>query len=111
MARMSDEEFIYRQDIKEKKAAGRGVFHKKGGSKSKKCTLPHERLTKKELEKMNGEVMTYNPNAWYSWKEFMKLPDEYQTKYINSLMTRYNCSLRRLRKWCLTGNRLICTHF
>ena len=89
---LSDEEYVFQQDIKEKKAAGRGAFHRKCGSKSKKCTLPHERLTKKELEKMNGEVMTYNPNAWYSWEEFMKLPDEYQTKYVNSLMTRYNCS-------------------
>ena len=90
--RISDEEYVFQQDIKEKKAAGRGAFHRKCGSKSKKCTLPHERLTKKELEKMNGEVMTYNPNVWYSWEEFKKLPDEYQTKYVNSLMTRYNCS-------------------
>jgi hypothetical protein len=54
--------------------------------------LPHERLTKKELEKMNGEVMTYNPNAWYSWEEFKKLKMEWQVNYVNSLITRYNCS-------------------
>jgi len=92
MAWMSDEEFIYRQDIKEKKAAGRGAFHKKGGSKSKKCKFPSDYMTKKEKQALNGEVMSYNPNKWYSWDEFTKLPNEYQTKYVNSIMTRFNCS-------------------
>ena len=90
--RLSDAEYLLRQDIKDKKSAGRGVFHKKGGSKSKKCTLPHERLTKKELEKMNGEVESYNPKAWYTYEEFKKLPMKFQVEYVNSLITRYNCS-------------------
>lgn len=96
MARMTDEEYIFRQDIKERKAAGRGAFHRKCGAKSKKCTLPHERLTKKELEKMNGEVESYNPKAWYTYEEFKKLPMKFQVEYVNSLMTRYNCGIRAI---------------
>lgn len=99
MAWLSDEEYIYRQDIKDKKSAGRGAFHKKGGSKSKKCNFPSDYLTKKEREAMNGEVMTYNPNAWYTWEEFKKLPMEYQIKYINSLLTRYNCSFSAIANY------------
>ena len=93
MAWLSDEEFIYRQDIKEKKATGRGAFHKKGGSKSKKCNFPSDYMTRKEKEALNGEVMSYNPNAWYTWEEFKALPMEYQVKYVNSLLNRYNCGL------------------
>lgn len=96
MAWLSDEEYIYRQDIKEKKAAGRGIYSKKNGSKSKKCTLPSDYMTRKEKMAMNGEVMTYNPNAWYTWEEFKKLPMEYQVKYVNSLLLRYDCGLKAI---------------
>lgn len=99
MAWLSDEEYIYRQDIKEKKAAGRGIYHKKNGSKSKKCTLPSDYMTRKEKMAMNGEVMSYNPNAWYTWEGFKTLPMEYQIKYINSLLTRYNCSFAAIAKY------------
>lgn len=96
MAWLSDEEYIYRQDIKEKKAAGRGIYSKKNGSKSKKCTLPSDYMTRKEKMAMNGEVMVYNPNTWYSWEEFKKLPMEYQIKYVNSLLLRYDCGLKAI---------------
>lgn len=99
MAWMSDEEYIYRQDIKEKKAAGRGAFHKKGGSKSKKCNFPSDYMTRKEKQALNGEVMSYNPNKFYSYAEFKQLPMEYQIKYINSLLTRYNCSFAAIAKY------------
>lgn len=96
MAWLSDEEYIYRQDIKEKKAAGRGIYSKKNGSKSKKCTLPSDYMTRKEKMAMNGEVMSYNPNSWYTWEEFKKLPMEYQIKYVNSLLLRYDCGLKAI---------------
>lgn len=99
MAWMSDEEFIYRQDIKEKKSTGRGAFHKKGGSKSKKCNFPSDYMTRKEKQALNGEVMSYNPNKFYSYAEFKQLPMEYQIKYINSLLTRYNCSFAAIAKY------------
>lgn len=87
---------LYRQDIKEKKATGRGAFHKKGGSKSKKCNFPSDYMTRKEKQALNGEVMSYNPNAWYTWEEFKALPMEYQVKYVNSLLNRYNCGLSNI---------------
>jgi hypothetical protein len=93
---MSDEEFIYRQDIKEKKATGRGAFHKKGGSKSKKCNFPSDYMTRKEKQALNGEVMSYNPNKFYSYAEFKQLPMEYQVKYVNSLMDKYQIGLSNI---------------
>ena len=99
--RLSDAEYLLRQEIKEKKAAGRGAFHRKCGAKSKKCTLPHERLSKKELMAMNGEVMSYDPRKWYTWEEFRKLKMEWQVNYVNSLITRYNCSCSGICQYVL----------
>lgn len=112
MVWLSDEEYIYRQDIKEKKATGRGIYHKKNGSKSKKCTLPSDYMTKKEREAMNGEVMSYNPNKFYSYAEFKQFPMEYQIKYINSLLTRYNCSFAAIAKYVFQiSNEGLRNHF
>ena len=47
---MNDVEFILREEAKEKKSAGRGYHAKKNGSKSKKCSLPHDNLSKKRIK-------------------------------------------------------------
>lgn len=96
MTWLSDAEYVFQQDIKEKKQAGRGAFHKKGGSKSKKCNFPSDYMTKKEKMAMNGPVMHYDPNKFYELSEFKQLPMEYQIKYINSLLLRYNCGLKAI---------------
>lgn len=90
---LSDEEYIYRQDIKEKKSAGRGAYHKKNGSKSKKCNFPSDYLTKKEKMAMNGECISYDMKKFYSYAEFKTFPDDIQLKYINGLINRYNVTV------------------
>lgn len=56
---MKDEEFVFNQTVKERNKERTGARHKKNGSKSKKCTLPSDYMTKKEKEKMNGPITTY----------------------------------------------------
>ena len=91
--KLSDEEFLYHQEIREKKSIGAGAFHKKNGSKSKKCTLPHEKLTRKEIEKLSGEVKTWDLKKFYSWKEFKEMPEDIQLEYVNSIINRYDVGL------------------
>ncbi len=93
---MKDEEYVFYQDIKEKKSIGRGAFHKKGGSKSKKCTLPSDYLTKKEREKMNGEVKTWSMSKFYTWEEFKEMHDDIQEAYVTTLLSKYNISIRTI---------------
>ena len=50
---MKDAEYVFRKDIQDKKSIGRGAFHKKTGSKSKKCTLPSDYLSGKEKKALN----------------------------------------------------------
>lgn len=98
MARLSDAEYILQQEIKEKKAAGRGAYHKKSGAKSKKCTLPSDHLTKKEREKLNGECVTYNLGKFMTWEEFIQMPDDLQLKYVNSLVHRFDVGMNGISK-------------
>ena len=90
---LSDEEYIFQQDIRDKKSAGRGAFHKKGGSKSKKCTLPSDYMTRKEKLAMSGECKNYDMKKFYTWEEFKQFPDDIQLQYLNSLINRYDVTI------------------
>ena len=59
---MTDEEYIFRQTERERKRDGRGAFNRVCGSKSKKCSLPSDHMTRKEIIAMSGEVQTYTLN-------------------------------------------------
>ena len=45
---------------------------------------------------MNGEVISFDPRKFYTWQEFKALPDEYQLKYVNSLINRYNVGVSNI---------------
>lgn len=89
---MNDVEFILKEDIKEKKQAGRGYYHKKNGSKSKKCRLPSDSLSKKEIEKMNGECKVYNLNKPMSYSNFCAMPVDLQIKYLEMLRDKFGAN-------------------
>lgn len=90
---LSDEEYVFRQDIREKKSIGRGSRCKKNGSKSKKCTLPSDYLTRKEKMAMSGEVKTYDMRKFYTYEEFKQFPGDIQLQYLNSLINRYDVTI------------------
>ena len=62
------------------------------GSKSRKCTLPHERLTKKERNAMNGEVKTYNVGKPMNWHTFKGMPLDLQKQYIRRLQLTFSAN-------------------
>lgn len=79
-------------DCMQKKRIASGAVHRKRGSKSKKCTLPSDYLTKKELKAMNGEVKSYNIHERYDWKKFKELPDDIAIAHINWLIETFGCT-------------------
>lgn len=95
---MNEAERMFKQEVREKKRIGYGARNKKNGSKSKKCTLPSDHLTRKEKEKLNGEVTTWNMHAFYSVEEFKAMPHDIQVEYINSIMNRYDVGLSTISK-------------
>lgn len=89
---MTDEEYIFRQTERDRKRTARGAYSKKGGSKSKKCSLPSDNLTKKEWEKMNGEIKSYDMAKPAQWKEFLTWPTDLQGEYILGLERAFHAT-------------------
>ena len=94
MARMTDAEYLFKQDIREKKTTGYGAKHKKAGVKGPKgCRMPSDNLTKKEKEALNGEVVSWSPRAYYSWEELKAFPRNIQKEYLKAMCEKYSCGI------------------
>ena len=94
---MNDIEYMYRQDIREKKAAGRGAFSKKSGARTKYVGLTQDRLTTAQLKRRNSPVYTYNiTTCIHSWSEFKSMPSDLQRTYITNVLATFNPSLAAL---------------
>ena len=87
---MTDEEYVFHQDVRQKKRISYGAFHKKNGARSKKCNFPSDYMTKKELLKMNSEPITYDLKKFYTYEEFKKFPNDIAAQYIQRLTDTYH---------------------
>lgn len=87
---MKDETYAFISDVKEKKVTARSARHTrthcgKGGM----VRLPSDNLTKKELQKMNGECKSFRLNDPMGRKEFMSMPDDLKIVYIKAIRNKY----------------------
>lgn len=87
---MNDGAYLFRQTEIERKRSGRGAFSKKNGSRSKKCSLPSDRLTARQRKELNGKLETYNLNKPMTWTEFLGIPYDLQAKYLDGLVKNYS---------------------
>ncbi len=85
-------------DVMQKKRIARGAFHKVNGSKSKGCRLPHENLTKKELNKLNGEIKTVSMMQPIAWELFKGLASDLQEEYLDTQIKRFGVGLRTISR-------------
>lgn len=106
---MKDEEYLLLSDCREKKniansARNRRTHCGKGG----RVKFPSDYKTKKEIEKMNGEVKTYRLNSPMSWAEFKAMPDEHKVTYIKLLRRRYRVPDKYLAEMFGTSGWAMC---
>lgn len=80
---------VFKSDVHERKQLTYGSKHKKNGSKSKKCTLPSDYLSKKEKEKMNGEVKKYVIGKPIDAETFESYPADIKQEYIITACSYY----------------------
>lgn len=87
---MTDEKFVFISDSAEKKRVARGVHNRvtHGG----RVKTSSDFLSKKELQKMNGECKSYRLNEPMTWSEFKELPDDLKVSYINAIRIRFGPS-------------------
>lgn len=75
----------------------------RGTIKSKRVvTLPHDGLTRKEWERMNGEVVTRlvdgaeTPREIINWLTFKNLSDQQQREYLRILQEAFGVDMKRV---------------
>ena len=98
---MTDEKYIYLQDSREKKSAGRGVFGKRTGSKTRYVGLPHDHMTAAELKRRNGKVSTVKLNQPITYAELKELTPSLRFLYLDNCINRYKA--RRLDLVAMLG--------
>lgn len=87
---MTDERYVFNQDIRERSKMRTGAIHKVNGSKSKKCTLPSDHLTPTQKRKLNGECKSINlGKPITNFGEFRAYPYNLQQEYLQNLVTNY----------------------
>lgn len=87
---MKDEEYIFHQDVREKKVTGYSARKQKKHGKGGRVKLPSDYLTKKELKKMNGECISFRLNEPMTWNMFKATPEDIQITYIKAIQEKYN---------------------
>lgn len=87
-------DFYY--ECRERKNLARQARHRKCGSKSKKCSLSTDHMTKKQWRERNGAVMSINMNKPVSWGDFKSMSDQTQKEYILGLIDTYHANASTL---------------
>lgn len=92
---MTDERYVYTQDIRDKKSTARSASktNRKGKGPVK---LPSDYLTKKEFKKMNGEVQNYNMSKRVNWSVFKFWPKDIQQEYLNKINDKLKATMKDL---------------
>ena len=84
-------------DVMQKKNVARGARHRKGGSKSKKCSLPSDLLTPAQKRALNGPVITVKLDRPINWPDYKALSESLKKEYLEDLIERYQVSGNELR--------------
>lgn len=85
-------------EVKDKKRSVFSARHKKNGSKSKKCTLPSDRLTEKQIRERHGRTIVYNLNKPMDWITFKNLPVHAQKEYLSQLKQAFGVTATDIAK-------------
>lgn len=83
-------------EVRQKKSLVPSARRRKGGSKSKRCSLPSDNLTEAEKRKLNGPVCTVKMGQPMTWAELKGLPDTLRRPYLQNLVDTYEASQRML---------------
>lgn len=88
------DDFTY--DCWQKKQLAQQARHRKCGSKSRKCSLPSDSLTKKQWKERNGKTLSINLNQPTSWEVFKEVSKPTQEEYLNHLLAVYGANATSL---------------
>ena len=83
---MNEAAQVLKQTNRERKVAGYGAHHKKGGSAVSK--LGNKPMSWQEIQSKHGPVQTYT-EGFTTYEEFKKMPPDLEAEYVNKLCSKY----------------------
>lgn len=89
---MNDFEF----DCLQKKRLAQQAKYRKRGSKSKKCPMSTDHMTKKQWIERCGKIVTIKMDSPVSWASFKELSKQTQEEYLKNLMGKYHINASSL---------------
>ena len=89
---MNDFEF----DCLQKKRLAQRAKYRKRGSKSKKCPMSTDHMTKKQWIERCGKIVTIKMDSPVSWASFKELSKQTQEEYLKNLMEKYHINASSL---------------
>lgn len=108
---MDDTTYTFISDIREKKSTASGARHRVCGAKSKKCTLPHEKLTPAQLRRRNGPVKTYSCSRPCTYFQFTEMPEDIQKQYLTNLLSTHGASVTSIAMMWEVTSQTVRKHF
>lgn len=86
---MTDERFVYNTDIKDRKRTASGARAKKGGSRSRRCSLPSDNLSEAQRRKLNSSVFSIKINQPMDYALLKTLTPTLQFLYLSHLIDEH----------------------
>lgn len=83
-------------DAMQKKRVAASARKRKGGSKSRKCSLPHDNMTEAQWKKMNGEIKSWNLDEPMTYEQFKGMEPGLKKEYIRGLNSRFNAGVNTI---------------
>lgn len=108
---MDDARYSFVSDVKERKNIARSARNKKCGSKTKYVGLPHDKMTRKQWEKKNTDIYTFNMSKPSTWLEFKSVPKDIQVEYINNLIEKYGVTTGAIARMMGVSGQTVRNYF
>lgn len=103
---MKDEEFVMKEDIRERKQMAIGAKHMNRRGKGP-INMGVEYKSDKEINEMHGEVKTYDLSKPISYNEFKEMPADLRGEYFKALFEKHGATSTRIMAWWKIGSKTV----
>lgn len=103
---MKDEEFVMKEDIRERKQMAIGAKHMNRRGK-RPINMGVEYKSDKEINEMHGEMKQYDLSKPMSYQEFKMMPADLQGEYFRSLYEKHGATQERIMVMWKVGARTV----
>lgn len=103
---MKDEEFVMKEDIRERKQMAIGAKHMNRRGKGP-INMGVEYKSDKEINEMHGEVKTYDLSKPISYNEFKEMPADLRGEYFKALFEKHGATSTRIMAWWKISSKTV----